>query len=153
MHKIDLDRFLSAQRDVHDAALQEILAGKKRTHWMWFVFPQITGLGSSAMSKTYAIGSIAEAEAYLAHPVLGERLRDITDAMNIAGHNEPAAILGPIDAIKFQSSMTLFKCVSAHQKCFRLAIDKFFGGRSDEATVRQIAIWQKDVDRRGTETW
>lgn len=146
MHKIDLDRFLSAQRDVFDIALQEIRAGKKRTHWMWFVFPQITGLGSSAMSTRYAIGSIEEAKAYLAHPLLSERLRVITEAMNTAAHNDPAAILGPIDAIKFQSSTTLFEFVSADQKYFRTALDKFFGGRPDEATVRQIAVWQNDFD-------
>ena len=146
MHKIDLDRFLSAQRDVFDTALQEIRAGKKRTHWMWFVFPQITGLGSSAMSTRYAISSIEEAKAYHAHPLLGERLRVITEAMNNAAPNDPAAILGPIDAIKFQSSATLFEFVSADQKCFRTALDKFFAGRPDEATVRQIAVYQNDID-------
>ena len=146
MHKIDLDRFLSAQRDVFDTALQEIRAGKKRTHWMWFVFPQITGLGSSAMSTRYAINSIEEAKAYHAHPLLGERLRVITEAMNNAAPNDPTAILGPIDAIKFQSSATLFEFVSADLKCFRTALDKFFAGRPDEATVRQIAIWQNLID-------
>lgn len=146
MHKVNLDRFLIAQRDVYDAALMEILAEKKRTHWMWFVFPQISGLGLSAMSKTYAIGSIAEAKAYLAHPILGERLRDITEAMNSSDYADPAAILGTVDAKKFQSSITLFDLMSAEQNCFRIALDKFFCGRPDEATVRQIAIWQKAVE-------
>ena len=146
MHKIDLDRFLSAQRDVYDTALKEIRAGKKRSHWMWFVFPQITGLGSSAMSKTYAMGSIAEAKAYLAHPVLGKRLRAITEAINASVYTDPAAILGSVDAMKFQSSITLFDLMSAEQKCFRTALDKFFGGRPNEFTVRQVAIWQKAVE-------
>ena len=146
MLNVNLDRFLTAQRDVYDAALKEIRTGKKRTHWMWFVFPQITGLGSSAMSKTYAIGSIAEAKAYLAHPVLGERLRAITEIMNASVYTDPAAILGSVDAMKFQSSMTLFDLISAEQECFRTALDKFFGRRPDEATVRQIAIWQRAVE-------
>ena len=146
MHKIDLDHFLSAQRDVYDTALLEIRAGKKRSHWMWYVFPQVTGLGSSAMSARYAIGSLKEAKAYLAHPVLGQRLRVITEAMNTAFENSPVSILGSIDALKFQSSMTLFDSVTVDPNCFREAIDKFFGGRPDEFTVQQIAIWQKAVD-------
>ena len=146
VHNVNLERFLNAQRAVYETALLEVRAGKKRTHWMWFVFPQITGLGLSAMSKTYAIASIAEGKAYLAHPVLGERLRDITEAMNTSVYTDPAAILGTVDAMKFQSSMTLFDLISAEQKCFRTALDKFFGGRPDEATVRQIAIGQRPVD-------
>ena len=153
VHELNLDRFLTAQRDVYDTALKEIRAGKKRTHWIWFVFPQIAGLGLSAMSKTYAIGSFAEAKAYLAHPVLGERLREITEAMNSSDNTDPAAILGTVDAKKFQSSMTLFDLVSAEQQCYRRALDKFFGGRADEATIRQVAIWQKDVVTRGTANW
>lgn len=146
MLKVNLDRFLTAQRDVYDAALNEIRTGKKRTHWMWFVFPQIIGLGSSATSKAYAMSSIAEAKAYLAHPVLGERLRAITEAMNASVYTDPAAMLGTVDAMKFQSSITLFDLMSAEQNCFRTALDKFFCGRPDEITVRQIAIWEKAVD-------
>lgn len=146
MHKIDLDRFLLAQRDVYDTALQEVRAGKKRTHWMWFVFPQVAGLGSSKLFTRYAIGSIEEAKAYLAHPVLGERLRAITRAMNNAAASNPVSIVGSVDAMKFQFSMTLFESASVNHYCFRTAIDKFFGRRPDEGTVRQIAIWRKETD-------
>ena len=146
MAHFDLQRFVQAQDPIYDKVRAELAAGVKASHWMWFVFPQITGLGSSAMSTRYAISSIEEAKAYHAHPLLGERLRVITEAMNNAAPNDPAAILGPIDAIKFQSSATLFEFVSADQKCFRTALDKFFAGRPDEATVRQIAIWQNDID-------
>ena len=134
----DLERFVSAQTDTYATALDEVLAGKKRTHWMWFIFPQYRGLGSSELSVHYAIGSIEEAKAYLAHPLLGARLQEVTKAMNAAALNDPEMILGEIDAAKFRSSMTLFDSINAGHTCFRFAIDKFFAGVVDEETVRLI---------------
>ena len=134
----DLNRYVSAQRDIYATALAEVRAGKKRSHWMWFIFPQFRGLGSSEMSLYYAIGSIEEAKAYLDHPILGSRLFEITEAMNSSVGSDPTSILGTIDAAKFRSSMTLFDCIGEGQNCFRFAIDKFFKGVVDEETVRLI---------------
>ena len=104
----DLGRFVAAQERVWPEVVAELGAGRKRTHWMWFVFPQVAGLGSSAMAQRYAIGSLDEARAYLAHPVLGARLREATRLV-LRHRGTPAeAVLGPIDAMKFRSSMTLF---------------------------------------------
>ena len=145
MRSFDLTRFTTAQSDTYEAALQEIRAEKKRTHWMWFIFPQIVGLGSSEMAKYYAIGDIDEANAYLTHPILGARLKEITEAMNVAIHSDPASILGATDAAKFQSCMTLFGRIAGDKTCFRHAIDKFFGGQADELTLKRFTDWQKDT--------
>ena len=123
----DLERFVSAQAGgVHEQALAELRAGRKTGHWMWFVFPQVAGLGSSSTSRHYAIGSADEARTYLAHPVLGPRLLACTWAvLDFAG--TPEELLGPVDAAKLRSSMTLFAGVSA-QPVFAEVLDRHFGG-------------------------
>ena len=143
MPNFDLGRYVTAQSNTYESALEEVRAGKKRSHWMWFVFPQVSGLGTSDMTAHYAIGSIEEAYAYLAHPILGLRLREVTEAMNARVQSDPALILGSIDAAKFRSSMTLFDSIAPDQTCFRFAIDKFFGGEVDEVTVFRLASWRK----------
>jgi len=130
-----LQRFVEAQAKHYEAALSEIRSGHKRSHWIWFVFPQVEGLGSSSMSRHYAIGSAAEAAAYLAHPVLGLRLRACVTAMNALPEHDARAILGDIDALKFHSSMTLFAEVARGDFLFRQALEKFFGDRRDPKTV------------------
>src|SRR6201993_634326 len=109
----DLQRFVAAQDagGTYRHALAELRRGRKTSHWMWFVFPQIAGLGHSAMAQRYAIGSLAEAQAYLAHPVLGPRLRERTEILIALRQTDAQAIFGDIDAVKFRSSMTLFDAV------------------------------------------
>lgn len=142
MPSFDLARFETAQKNVYEIALEEIRAGRKRTHWMWFVFPQVTGLGFSDASMYFAIGSIAEAQGYLEHPTLGRRLREITAAMNENAQSDAVGILGTTDAAKFRSSMTLFSEIAPEESCFRLALDKFFQGNVDTATTAQISRWR-----------
>ncbi len=130
----DLDRFVAAQDGVYTQALAELRRGAKTSHWMWFVFPQIAGLGRSAMAQAYAIGSADEARAYLAHPALGPRLIEATEAVT-AAPGSAEAILGGIDAIKLRSSMTLFAHVADDPAPFRAALDRFFVGADDPATI------------------
>ncbi len=130
----DLTRFVAAQDGVYPQALAELRAGAKRSHWMWFVFPQIAGLGHSGMAKTYAIADADEARAYLADPVLGARLIEATEAVTAAA-GSAEAILGAIDAIKLRSSMTLFASVAGDPIPFRRALDRLFGGAIDPATL------------------
>ena len=134
-----LERFVAAQEDAWPAALAELRAGRKQSHWMWFIFPQVAGLGLSAMSRHYAIASRAEVEAYLAHPVLGRRLAEATDAVLAhAGRSTAEEIFGGIDAVKFRSSMTLFDAVAGGGDRFRRALDAFFAGDPDPATLRLL---------------
>lgn len=133
----DLTRFVAAQDGVYPQALAELRAGAKRSHWMWFVFPQIAGLGHSAMAKTYAIADANEARAYLAHPVLGARLIEATEAVTAAA-GSAETILGAIDAVKLRSSMTLFASVADDPTPFRGALDRFFGGTADPATLERL---------------
>lgn len=130
----DLDRFTSAQASVYDQALAELHHGRKSSHWMWFVFPQIAGLGRSDTARFYAIRDAAEARAYLANPVLGPRLYEATAAVTSAT-GSAEAILGGIDAIKLRSSMTLFAAVADDPAPFVAALDRFFGGMRDPATL------------------
>jgi len=129
------DDFVVAQDAVWPAVTRELAAGAKRSHWMWFVFPQIAGLGGSAMAVRYAIGSIAEAREYLAHPVLGSRLRDATRLLLAHAGREPGAILGPVDALKFRSSMTLFQAADPAEPLFGAALAAFYGGVPDPKTL------------------
>jgi uncharacterized protein (DUF1810 family) len=123
----DLERFVQAQAGgVHERALAELRAGRKASHWMWFVFPQVAGLGSSPTSRHYAIGSAEEARAYLAHPVLGPRLRACTQAV-LDGAGTPEQLLGPVDAAKLRSSMTRFAGVS-DEPVFAEVLERHFGG-------------------------
>lgn len=132
----DLQRFVDAQSGVYQTALAELRAGAKRSHWMWFVFPQLAGLGSSPMAQRYAIGSLDEARAYLAHPVLGPRLRDCTRAANAVEGRSAREIFGSPDDLKFRSCMTLFNEAAPEEADFRRAIDRYFDGAPDTATLR-----------------
>lgn len=134
----NLERFADAQHGVYDTALAELRAGHKRTHWMWFIFPQIEGLGHSAMAQRYAIRSADEAAAYLAHPVLGPRLRACAAA--VASHHDRGIdeIFGHPDNLKFHSSMTLFADIAPDEAIFQTCLDQFFDGRPDPATLERL---------------
>lgn len=134
----DLKRFLKAQDPVFRDVLGELARGRKQSHWMWFVFPQLAGLGFSAMSQHYAIGSRAEAEAYLAHPVLGPRLIECTRLVLAVDGRTINAILGAPDDSKFRSSMTLFGAVS-DEPVFAEALARYFAGQPDGATLEILA--------------
>ena len=129
-----LDRFVDAQEGVYPRALAELKAGEKRTHWMWFVFPQMRGLGASSNAQFYGIASLEEAKAYLAHPVLGPRLRECTQAVLDVAGKPLDDILGRVDAQKFRSSMTLFLRASG-EGIFREALDRYCEGIEDERTL------------------
>jgi len=134
----DLQRFVDAQWPLYDRVLDELRAGQKRTHWMWFIFPQIEGLGSSAMAQKYAIASREEAAAYLHHPLLGGRLRECTALVNAVNGKTVHDIFGHPDDLKFGSSMTLFAQVGRKDDGFVAAIEKYFAGRFDDATLARI---------------
>lgn len=131
-------RFIEAQDGVYQQALAELKAGAKRSHWMWFIFPQIAGLGHSAMAQRYAIANIEEARAYLAHPLLGERLRECTQAVLDVSGKGAHQIFGSPDDLKFRSSMTLFDQASP-DGIFRAALDKYFDGKDDPLTISKLA--------------
>ena len=135
-----LERFVEAQHPTYDQALAELKVGDKRSHWMWFVFPQIAGLGHSPMARHYAIRDAVEARAYLTHPLLGARLRECSEAMlGWAGRKRAEAILGPIDAVKFRSSMTLFDAVAhAPDNPFARALAAFCNGERDPLTLERL---------------
>lgn len=131
----DLQRFLDAQSTVMDQVYLELRSGRKSSHWMWFVFPQIKGLGRSDMAREFAIESTDEGRAYLSHPLLGSRLRECTELVNAVSGSTIEQILGPTDAIKFRSSMTLFSYIAPAEKIFEDALSKYFGGHPDTATL------------------
>ena len=139
---MSLDRFVTAQQNVYPTALAELRAGAKRSHWMWFVFPQIAGLGRSDMARRYAIRDLAEARAYLVHPLLGARLIEATEAMlGHAGAISVDRVLGPVDALKLGSSMTLFEAAAIdpdQARPFARCLDAFFSGRRDQATLDRL---------------
>ena len=143
-----LERFVEAQAGTYDRALAELRTGRKTSHWMWFVFPQIAGLGRSETARYFAIADLDEARAYLAHPLLGPRLGEVTRA--VATASGPAeTILGPVDALKLRSSMTLFEAAAnqpggsepavAGPQPFRAALDRFFGGERDPETLKRLS--------------
>jgi uncharacterized protein (DUF1810 family) len=136
----DLDRFVAAQNAEHtyDHALAELRRGHKTSHWMWFVFPQIAGLGMSAMSRKYAISSLAEAQAYLRHPVLGDRLRECATVVLDAQAPDAEHIFGGIDTQKLQSSMTLFLRADPTEPVFQHVLDRYFNGQPDPATDQRL---------------
>lgn len=133
-----LQRFIDAQARDHAQALAELQAGRKRTHWIWYVLPQLRGLGRSAMAQTYGLADAAEARAYLAHPLLGPRLRQCVQAMLGRGGERAEAILGDVDAMKFHSCLTLFAHVAPGEPLFAQALQAFFGGQPDAATLRLL---------------
>ncbi len=134
----DLERFVTAQEPLFEQVIAELANGAKTSHWMWFVFPQLTGLGTSAMSQRYALSGLEEAEAYLAHPVLGPRLL-MAMAMMMAGRPKSAeGVLGAVDAAKLRSSMTLFAVAAADPAPFVAVLDAFYGGAPDPATLKLL---------------
>lgn len=137
--EIDLHRFVEAQRDSYPQALAELRAGAKRSHWMWFVFPQIAGLGQSATARHFAIRDLAEARAYLAHSLLGQRLRESAQALLPHHGQDIGRILGSIDAIKLRSSMTLFEAAAdGGEPLFAAILDTFYDGERDPATLARL---------------
>ena len=130
----DLQRFVDAQEQVIDGALRELRAGRKTGHWIWFVFPQVAGLGHSELSRYYAIGSLDEAREYLAHPELGSRLRECAAALLAVEGRTAEQILGPVDAAKVRSSMTLFHRVAPGEPLFRAVLERYYAGIPDPRT-------------------
>jgi uncharacterized protein (DUF1810 family) len=135
----DLARFVQAQASVYPDVLAQLQAGRKRTHWMWFVFPQFAGLGFSAMAQRYAIGSFDEACAYLAHPVLGPRLRECAALVLAASESDIHRIFGSPDDVKFRSCITLFGQAAPQEPVFRGCLERFFGGAPDSQTLALLA--------------
>jgi uncharacterized protein (DUF1810 family) len=131
----DLQRFVDAQEEVMDAVKRELRSGRKRSHWMWFVFPQMEGLGSSQIAQRYAISSRPEAEAYLAHPILGSRLRNCTALVTDIEGESASAIFGSPDDLKFRSSMTLFEAVADEPAPFETALETYYDGERDDKTL------------------
>ena len=134
-----LERFVSAQHDTYETALAELNRGAKRSHWMWFVFPQVAGLSSSAMAAHYAINSPPEARAYLAHPVLGPRLTECANALLHVDGKTAAEVMGHPDDLKLKSSMTLFAAISAPGSPFQAVLERYFSGKTDPRTENFLA--------------
>lgn len=133
LEDMELDRFIEAQARVWPTPLEEIRAGRKVSHWMWFIWPQLRGLGRSPTAQHYGIEDLAEAQAYIAHPILGSRLIDISNAILAHEGTPPEAILGPVDAVKLRSSATLFEAAGGNG-CFARLLDVFYGGVRCETT-------------------
>lgn len=136
--RYDLQRFIDAQQPIYRQVCAELRAGYKSTHWMWFIFPQIAGLGHSAMARRYAIESLEEAVAYLQQPLLGARLRECVALLNNIEGGSAQQIFGATDTLKLHSSMTLFAAATADNATFLAILDKYFGGRRDQATLARI---------------
>jgi uncharacterized protein (DUF1810 family) len=134
----NLQRFLDAQAPVYERARRELKVGRKESHWMWFIFPQIAGLGQSPMSIRFAIASLDEAKAYLAHSVLGARLRECARLTLDVEGKSAREIFGSIDEMKFRSSMTLFACAAPDDEAFQRCLDKYFVGDPDPATLARL---------------
>ena len=140
MTGIDLERFVTAQAPIYAQALSELQAGRKQSHWMWFVFPQLAGLGRSGTARFYGIGSQAEARAYVAHPLLGRRLAECCEALLRHRGERPEAILGGIDALKLRSSMTLFEAVADAPELFADVLEAFYDDERDPVTLELLGI-------------
>ncbi|MEO6549807.1 MAG: DUF1810 domain-containing protein [Ferruginibacter sp.] len=137
-HNFNLERFIEAQRKAYPVALSEIQRGRKQSHWMWYIFPQLQGLGFSETSKIYAIKNLAEAEEYLQHPILGSRLIEVSAALlNLKGNNANG-IFGSPDDLKLKSCMTLFAAVKNADPVFGAVLDKFFNGTKDNKTLHLL---------------
>src|SRR4051794_10673077 len=138
--RFDLGRFVEAQDmgGLYEQAFAELRAGRKRSHWMWFVFPQLSGLGRSATAQRYAIASLEEARAFLAHPVLGARLRACAEALLALDTSHAGAVLGPVDALKLRSSMTLFAHAAPDEPVFGRVLEQYFAGEEDPETTRRL---------------
>lgn len=136
----DLSRFVSAQEGRYEMAYAELANGRKRSHWMWYIFPQLSGLGSSPMARRYALSGLEEAKAFLAHPLLGTRLVHISALLLSLETNKPTEIFGFPDDIKLRSSMTLFAPARPEEPVFQQVLDRFFGGDKDPLTLRLLRI-------------
>ena len=136
--RYDLKRFMKAQDGVYDRACAELRMGRKSSHWMWFIFPQIRGLGASEMSVRFAISSLDEARAYLAHEVLGQRLREGTVIVAALAGKTAEQIFGYPDDLKFHSSMTLFARAAEKESIFEIVLGQYFAGRMDAETLKRI---------------
>ena len=136
----DLDRFISAQEGAYAGALDELRRGRKVGHWIWFIFPQVAGLGYSAMSQQYAISSLDEARAYLAHPVLGARLRECAAVVLATTGRTALEIFGSIDAMKLRSSMTLFHRAVPDEPVFAQVLERYYDGKADDATDARLGL-------------
>lgn len=134
-----LQRFVTAQDPVYDRVLRELGEGRKQSHWMWFVFPQIAGLGWTPAARRYAIASVDEARAFLQHPLLGERLRECTRAVLAVENRSAEQIFAFPDVLKFRSCMTLFEAADPAEPLFSLALDRFYSGERDELTLNRLA--------------
>ena len=134
----DLDRFVHAQESTYSRALAELQAGRKQSHWMWFIFPQLRGLGTSEMAHAYGIADASEARAYLAHPILGPRLEACAEALLAHAPRSARDILGPPDDLKLRSCATLFAAVAPERTVFQRLLDAFFDGRPDERTLEML---------------
>ena len=135
-----LDRFLDAQRGDYAAALAEVRRGRKTSHWMWYIFPQIVGLGQISTARYYSIRDLEEAREYYAHPVLGQRLREISGVLLELRGSDPVAVFGGIDSMKLKSSMTLFAVAAPDDPLFRQVLDKYYGGEQDALTLRILGV-------------
>ena len=135
---MSLERYVKAQAPIYARALAELRAGRKQSHWMWFIFPQITGLGRSAMSHTYAIQSLDEAREYLAHPVLGARLRECCEAVLAVEGKSAHQIFGSPDDLKFRSSLTLFAQAAPDERLFRNLLQRYYVGEADQLTLQKL---------------
>jgi uncharacterized protein (DUF1810 family) len=135
-----LERFVTAQdaSGTYQRALAELRAGRKASHWMWFIFPQVAGLGLSSMAQRYAISGLPEARAYLGHPVLGPRLRECAGAVAAVGDSTADRILGPLDAMKLRSCMTLFAAAAPEEPSFGEVLTRYFDGQPDQATLARL---------------
>jgi uncharacterized protein (DUF1810 family) len=139
LDRYNLQRFIQAQEPVYKRVVSELREGRKRTHWMWFIFPQIRGLGQSEISQRFSIGSLYEAEAYSAHPILGPRLKECTQLVNAIQGRSIEDIFGYPDHLKFRSSMTLFAQAAPGERVFNEALDKYFAGAPDDFTLSRLA--------------
>jgi len=138
----NLQRFVDAQKPVFEKVCAELRGGQKRSHWMWFIFPQMKGLGQSELANFYGISSRQEAEAYLAHPVLGPRLRECTRLVSMVEDRSIDQILGYPDNLKFRSSMTLFASTGSDNQVFRNSLQRYFDGKPDPLTIELLRQWQ-----------
>jgi uncharacterized protein (DUF1810 family) len=134
----DLQRFVDAQRPVYDDVVSELGAGRKQSHWMWFIFPQLRGLGRSRLATTFGVDGLDEARAYLAHPVLGPRLRECTALVKQIAGRSIEEIFGDVDAMKFRSSMTLFARATEDNRVFLDALERYFEGKADRVTLERL---------------
>ena len=144
LDELNLERFLDAQEHSYGTALTELRAGKKRSHWIWYIFPQLRGLGVSPTSYTYGLASLKEAHAYLDHPVLGLRLKEAIKLMLNQKNSNAIDVLGELDALKFKSCLTLFSLTASSDRIFSDALERFFSGERDLQTLKLLKITQQN---------